>query len=271
MPSVKVGNAEIFSLLDQAFAFPYSAAFPAVPAEGWERYRSVYPACWDAQGNWATNAQPFLIRSAGQNVLVDTGLGPGSGDGGQGGNLQAALRDAGVGPADVNIVIFTHLHYDHTGWAVVDGKPLFSNARYLVPEADWKQLGNSAALFAEEAALKPAQDAGKVELVSGEKSVTPEITLLPTPGHTPGHQSVIIVSAGQRAIVLGDVFNHPAQANELLWNAGFDFDQSQAPETRRRVMERLEQDGSIVASGHYPAPGFGRLVREDGRRIYRTL
>jgi glyoxylase-like metal-dependent hydrolase (beta-lactamase superfamily II) len=271
--SFKVGNAEVTSVLDLAFAFPYNVAYPLIPAEQWEPYRSIYPKCWDSQGNWATNAQAFLIRTAGQTVLVDAGMGPGpnQGAGGAMGNLGDNLRAQGVRPEDVNIVIFTHLHFDHTGWAVVDGKPFCPNARYLCPEADWQQLGNTGALFAEQPALKPLQDAGKVELVSGEKSVTPEISVTPTPGHTPGHQSVVIASAGERGMILGDLFNHPAQVQETDWNAGFDFDQAGARVTRKAAFERLEQQGIIVANGHYPAPGFGRIVREGGRRIFRAL
>jgi glyoxylase-like metal-dependent hydrolase (beta-lactamase superfamily II) len=269
MSSVKVGNVEILSILDLSFAFPYSAAYPGVPAEAWEPYKRIYPRSWTADGNWATNAQPFVLRSVGQTLLVDTGIGPGPDASGATGQLASNLAAAAVRPEDITTVIFTHLHYDHTGWSVVDGKPFFPNARYLAPEADWATLGQS--MFPAAEAMKPLQDAGKLELVSNEKTVTPEITIVPTHGHTPGHQSVVIASAGERGFILGDVFNHPAQANEVEWNIGFDFDQDLARQTRRRVMERLEQDGSLVASGHYPAPGFGRLVRQDGRRIFREL
>ena len=108
-------------------------------------------------------------------------------------------------------------------------------------------------------------------MVSGERIVSPEVTIVPTPGHTPGHQSVIVASAGQRAFIAGDVAHNPAQANETEWNAGADGDGPLAAATRKRVMERLEQDGSVAVFGHFPAPGFGRLVREGGRRIFREL
>lgn len=273
MSSIKVGNAEIISLLDLSFAFPYEAAFPLISAEQWEPYKAIYPRSWTESGTWATNAQAFLVRSAGQAVLVDTGMGPGpnTGVGGTMGNLGGDMRSKGVRPEDVNIVLFTHLHFDHTGWAVVEGKPFCPNARYLAPEADWKHLGNTGAMFPETAALQPLIDAGRVELVSGEKSITPELSTILTPGHTPGHQSLVLVSAGERAVIVGDIFNHPAQVNEIEWNAGFDFDQELARQTRRRVMERLERDGSLVAAGHYPAPGFGRIEQAGGRRIFREL
>lgn len=274
MTSVKIGNVELISFHDLSFSFPYSAAFPSVPADRWAPYKDLYPECWTADGQgWATHSQAFLIRSGGQNVLVDTGFGPGPHAmiGGTTGNLTNDMRSKGVSPDDVNIVILTHLHTDHTGWAAIDGKPGFPNARYLFPEQDWTTFTAQPDGLVPLDALRPLVDAGKVDLVSGERIVTPEVTIIPTPGHTPGHQSVIIASAGQRGIILGDVFNHPAQAQETDWNAGFDRDPALAIETRKRVLDRVESDGSVAASGHYRPPGFGRLVRADGKRVFRAL
>jgi glyoxylase-like metal-dependent hydrolase (beta-lactamase superfamily II) len=268
--SVKVGNAEIVSVLDAEFSFPYGGAYPSIPPEQWAPYRQVYPSCWTDEGGWCTNGQAFVIRTAGQTVLVDTGVGPGGMGGGPPGNLLNEMRAKGVDLGAIDLVVFTHLHGDHTGWAVHEGKPLAPNARYFAPEADWALLG-SGGVFPPKEAISPLLDSGKLELVSGEKSLTPEVTLLPTPGHTPGHQSVLIVSAGQRGIILGDVFNHPAQVQETSWNAGFDSNPEQAVATRQRVFDRLEQDGSVIAAGHYPHPGLGRLVRENGKRLFREL
>jgi glyoxylase-like metal-dependent hydrolase (beta-lactamase superfamily II) len=273
MARVKVGNAEIVQFLDLSFAFPYDAAFPSVQRQLWEPYTQIYPGCWTDDSFWSTNSQAFLIRSAGQNVLVDTGFGPGPHAmlGGKTGNLLADMREKGVKPEDVNTVILTHLHFDHTGWAAVDGQPSFPNARYLIPEADWNTFSQDLSSNPHVALIAPIKDQGKVELTSGEKTVTPEVTIIPTPGHTPGHQSVVIASAGERAIVLGDIFNHPAQVNETDWNAGFDGDPAKAVETRKRVFDRLESDGSLIAAGHYPAPGLGRIVQVEGKRIFQAL
>jgi len=272
MSSVRVGNVEIIVLLDLSFAFPYSAFFPAVPADKWPPYRAMYPRS-DQGDNFATNGQGFVVRSAGRTLLIDTGLGPGphAMAGGAAGNLMADLQAKGVTPEDIDTVVFTHLHFDHTGWALRDGKPAFAKARYLAPEADWKLLGTGAAGFPEPDQIKPLEAAGVLELVSGEKALTPELTTLPTPGHTPGHQSIVIASAGERAFIAGDVAHHPAQMEETAWNSGFDADGATAAATRRRVMERLEQEGSIAAFGHFPHPGTGRVVRDGGRRIFRAL
>ncbi len=272
MSTIKVGNASVIALLDVPFAFPYSAFFPSIPIDKFSDYRKMYPRS-DQGDDFATNAQAFVIRSAGQTILVDTGIGPGpiGVANGVSGRLIDDMRARGVEPDSIDTVVFTHIHFDHTGWSVRDGKPMFTKARYLAPEADWKLLGTGAAGFPDPSAVKPLEDAGVLQLVSGEKQLTPEVTTLPTPGHTPGHQSIVIASAGERAFVTGDVAHHPAQANETDWNSGFDLDPATAAATRRRVMERLEQEGALGVFGHFPSPGMGRLVREGGKRVFRAL
>ena len=119
--------------------------------------------------------------------------------------------------------------------------------------------------------IAPLEGLGVLELVSGEQEITPELTLLPAPSHTPGHQSLAISSAGELAFILGDLALHPAQIEETEWNAGFDGHGPTAIATRKQIMERLEGDGSLVAAGHFPAPGLGRIVRAEGMRIFRAL
>ena len=110
-----------------------------------------------------------------------------------------------------------------------------------------------------------------VDLIEGEYAVTDELTTIETPGHTPGHISIVIVSAGQRGFILGDVAHSPSQAQHRDWNPGFDVDGVTSRRTRHTVLDRLESEGSLVSSGHFPDPGFGRFVRADGRRLWRGI
>ncbi len=110
-----------------------------------------------------------------------------------------------------------------------------------------------------------------LETTRGEEQVAPGVRLLPTPGHTPGHQSLLLESQGERAMLIGDVAHHPAQVQEVEWGPRFDMDSAVAAATRRRIMERLEADDPLVIAGHFPAPGFGRVVRLEGRRVFRAL
>ena len=276
---VTVGNVEIVSLLDAIMDFPFDAFFPAVPAQAFEPYRQAYGDSWAPDGRCRTNAQCYALRSEGRSILIDTGVGPGPHDwlGGARGRLMDDMASKGVRPEEVETVVFTHLHPDHVGWNLSNGgtpKPTFPKARYLVPQADWDLFTNPRML--EQAphvkqAVMPLQDLGVMDLVSGERTVTGELTIVPTPGHTPGHISIVVASAGQRAMITGDVAHHPAQVQETDWNCGFDGDPEQAKQTRREVLERLEREGTLAAICHFPAPGFGRLVRLEGKRMWQVL
>src|SRR2546425_3984349 len=94
---------------------------------------------------------------------------------------------------------------------------------------------------------------------------------IPTPGHTPGHMSLAIVSGGQRALIMGDVAIHPAQVTETDWSALFDMDQQLAAQVRRQVLDRIEAEHTTLVACHFPEPGFGHLVRVEGRRYWQGL
>ena len=117
----------------------------------------------------------------------------------------------------------------------------------------------------------PLAELGLVELMHGEHHITRELTALPTPGHTPGHVSILITSQGERALVLGDVAHSPVQVREPDWVSRADMDPELTRQTRRALVERLEREAILVAAGHFQAPGFGRVVRLDGRRYWRGL
>lgn len=272
MTAVRVGNVEIVQLLDAEMGFPFAAVFPDVDEERWGPYRELYPEAGTDAERLRTNAQCYALRSGGETLLVDAGLGPGpiAWLGGVEGRLVPDMRAKGVDPDAVGRVVFTHLHGDHVGWSMTGDAPTFAHARYLVPEADWEAF--PAAGHPHVAAqIAPLEALGAMELVSGERALTAELTLLPTPGHTPGHQSLLIASAGERAVILGDVAHHPAQVEESGWSPSFDGDGELAAATRRRMMDRLEADGCLVAACHFPAPGLGRVVRAEGRRVFRAL
>ena len=112
---------------------------------------------------------------------------------------------------------------------------------------------------------------GVLELMEGEQRLTSEVTSLPTPGHTPGHTCVAIASQGERAVILGDAVHHPAHLQETEWSPRADTDPDLSRRTRARLVERLERDGSVAMAGHFPAPGFGRVVRLEGRRYWKAM
>ena len=106
----------------------------------------------------------------------------------------------------------------------------------------------------------------------GEHSLTRELTAVPTPGHTPGHVSILVTSQGQRALVLGDAAHSPVQIQEPDWVSRADMDPELTRQTRRALLDRLEREEILVAAGHFEAPGFGRIVRLEGPPVLaRTL
>ena len=107
--------------------------------------------------------------------------------------------------------------------------------------------------------------------MQGEHTLTRDLTALPTPGHTPGHMSILITSQGQRALVLGDAAHSPVQVLEADWVSRADMDPEVTRQTRRALLDRLEREDILVAAGHFHAPGYGKIVRLNGRRYWQGL
>jgi glyoxylase-like metal-dependent hydrolase (beta-lactamase superfamily II) len=270
---VTVGNVEIVSLTDTAMEFPWPMFFPAVNMAEMEAYRSQYPDCFGS-GVFRTKAGCYAIRSQGKTVLCDTGIGPGPVEflGGIRGRLLDDMRSKGVVPADVDIVVHTHLHPDHVGWNLTpEGKPTFPKAKYYAPRADWDAFNAAIESNPHMQQVVPLKDLKALELFSGEVALTPEVSTYATPGHTPGHASIMVSSGGEKALVTGDVAHHPAQVDRTEWCSGFDMDAATTTATRRRVLDMLEADGVMTAFCHFPGSGFGRIVRQAGKRAWQAL
>ena len=181
------------------------------------------------------------------------------------------------------MVVFTHLHPDHVGWNLLeDGgayRPTFPRARYVAHRADWDTFrkpevrqaleGVAGDFFAQ--TLEPLEALGVLDLADGERSLTEEVTTLHTPGHTPGSMGLLISSGGERAIILGDALVHPAQVEHPDWGFAFDFDGETAVRTRNSLLDRIEAEGLVLSACHFPEPGFGRVVRLEGRRLWQAL
>ncbi len=272
-----IGAVEIVALTDAEAPFPLAQVFPRVEAGRWAPYRERYPAFFADAGTWRSRFGSYLVRAPDRTILVDTGSGPGpvAGLGGACGALPAALATAGIDPAEVDTVVMTHLHVDHVGWNLTaEGRPFFPRARYVAGRADWESFGRPEARASApyiDRALTPLADRGLLDLLPGEGETaladTGEVRALPTPGHTPGHLSILIASGGRQAMIGGDVIVHPAQVSEPDWAFIADGDKEASADTRRTLLDRLEAEGIILAVEHFAAPGLGRIMRDgDGRR-----
>jgi glyoxylase-like metal-dependent hydrolase (beta-lactamase superfamily II) len=210
--------------------------------------------------------------------VVDTGFGPVTAPAfawaKQPGRLPVELAEAGIEAGEVDTVIVTHVHDDHLGWTVFDGGRTlhFPNARYVIHRNDWEWMAQSddpedVEIFAE--LIKPIADLGALQLIEDRLEVSGELTVVPAPGHTPGHQVVLIESSGQRAIVAGDTANHPVQVTLPGVASGTDTDPELAVRTRTDLLGRAESEDRLFVTGHFPEP-FGRIVTEDGIRSFHS-
>ena len=274
---LSIGNVEITSLSDGILEFDLCNFFPGIPSENWAPYGDHLTE----EHNVRFNLACFLVRSEGRNIVVDTGLGPKPADAPETpwGELLNDFSAHGVRPEEIDMVVMTHLHRDHVGWNLQsrDGKfvPTFPNARYYMSAVDWNATHDPALQqdrFPNAPdCVWPLQELGLAELIQGEHSLTSELTTLPTPGHTPGHMSIMITSQGERGLILGDVLHNTVQVHETDWVSRADMDPEQTRITRRSLMERLEQDGTTVLSVHLAKPGYGKIARMNGRRYWQPL
>ncbi|MFQ6026450.1 MAG: MBL fold metallo-hydrolase [Dehalococcoidia bacterium] len=288
MPQEKlsIGNVEIVALHDHEAAMPLEMLFPAVPTADWAPYRQRYPETFQGTDNLRLHFECYLLRSGGRTILVDTGIGGNASNpgtvgafvNGVDGKLLTELRQAGVGPEDVDTVFHTHLHPDHVGWNLTysggAATPTFPRARYLAHQADWDAFRNPEVQQAFpfsfwEETLGPLESLGLTEAINDGHTLTDEITALSTPGHTPGSMSLAIVSGGQRAFILGDLIHGPAQVTETEWALSFDMDPDTAVQSRRSILERVEAENAIIGICHQT--GFGRVVLAEGRRYWQGL
>lgn len=270
--SRNVGNATLVALQDSWTTVAVSRFFSSVEESAWEPYLELL----DAERSFTLNFGAWLLRSEGRTVLFDTGVGTrGPMRLAEEPALPEVLRASGVTPDEVDLVVISHLHFDHTGWNTVDtddgAVPLFPNARHIVQQSEWEywtadEERRNAARY--DAVLAPVEAAGLLDLVEGEQTVTSELTAIPTPGHTPGHVSMVVASAGERAYVIADAAHHPAQVSEPGWSPGADVDPEQASRTRGALFERIEREGALLASGHFDFPGFGRVARANDRLVF---
>jgi glyoxylase-like metal-dependent hydrolase (beta-lactamase superfamily II) len=273
-----VGSLRIHALQAGLQQLDGGAMFGVVPKNLWER---KIPA--DERNRIPLGMRCLLIEHPQALVLVDTGLGDTESEKftaiygvenspvGPAGptQLESALAEAGFAPEDVDLVLDTHLHFDHAGGNTrrgEDGAPVlsFPNAHYVVRrgEWDWAHHANertSASYFAHN--YEPVREAGRLELIDDDREVLPGISLRRTPGHTPHHQSVLVESDGQRLFYPADLAPTAAHV-PLPWIMGYDVEPLVTLETKRRAWAEAASEGWTVMFEHDATTAFGRIVAE---------
>jgi len=278
-----VGRVRVTRIVEREVPIALEELLPdAAPGALARHRRWLEPHFLNPDGTATLSIHGLVVESAGERILVDTCVGdrsvPGYEQLSQGG--RPFLRDleaAGFAPESIDVVLCTHLHFDHVGWNTVlrDGHwvPAFPNARYLFARAEWEHWGQqpeTAFTPTLEQAVRPVLDAGQADLVEVDHRLTPELRLEPSPGHTPGHVCVAIESQGVTALVTGDATHHPVQWAESDWHMVADSDPVQAVATRRRLRADAVARASLVIGSHYAAPCAGRIVADGAEFSFRV-
>ncbi|HEY2223814.1 MBL fold metallo-hydrolase [Actinomycetospora sp.] len=252
---MKVGDLEIVPVVDGTGR---ENAREVLSAPGGDRW-ACHPEQLDAHGDLVLTLGGFLLRTGDRTVLIDAGVGRIHNDHYDGGGFLDALAATGTASEDVTDVVFTHLHFDHVGWATSKGEVVFPRATYRVHGADWAHFVDAP--DADPGAVRkldPLRE--RLEVFDAEHTVAPGLDARPTPGHTPGSTSYVVSSRGQRALLIGDVAHSVVELAEPDWEATFDVDPAAAQAMRNRLVDELTDTDDLVAAAHFPGLAFGRVV-----------
>jgi len=274
----RVGACDLTVVSDGFFLQDVGVIMGIVPRSVWEP--AIGPP--NERNLKPVDLNSLLVRSMGKTILVDTGIGaklnavqreryfPGNY-----GHLLRRLRALGVQPDEVDAVVNSHLHFDHCGWNTADvhGRPLptFPRATYYIQRGEYDAATHpnerTRATYLQEN-FTPLEENGQLTLLDDEFGITPEVRIVPTPGHTADHCSVVVASGGETALFLGEMAQHAVQLERLPWISSFDIFPLVAMETKRTMLDRAVREQSLVFSVHAAFPGVGRLNDEDGRRSF---
>ena len=276
--SWQVGDVRITRVVEMEMTGGSRFILPDATPEACAGLSWMQPHFMNADGKLIMSVHALIIDTGKRRIMVDTCIGndkernvP------NWNNLQTAFLEdiaaAGYPRESIDTVMCTHLHVDHVGWntMLVDGQwvPTFSNARYLIAEQEWRywDVAEDEAVYGPVIAdsVRPVVDAGLVDLVSENFEICPEVVLEPTPGHTPGHVSVHIQSAGAEALITGDCIHHPCQMSRTDWCSSADYNYDQGRSTRESLLAKYVDTDVLLIGTHFPTPTAGHVkAREQG-------
>jgi glyoxylase-like metal-dependent hydrolase (beta-lactamase superfamily II) len=276
---MRLGDFELISLSDGQFRLDGGAMFGVVPKPLWQRRA---PA--DDRNRIALGLRPLLVRTGSQVVLIDAGIGEKMSakevdiygiDRSM--HLDRSLADAGLTAADVDVVIATHLHFDHVGGCTVrvDGglRPRFPRAEYVIRRQEWDDAThpherNRASYLAEN--FVPLVDAGVVRFIDEDGEVLPGISVARTGGHTMHHQLVRIESGGRTAVFTADLMPTTAHV-DAPWIMGYDLYPMDTLASKKRFLREAIAGQYVIFFEHDPAIAAGIIRERDGRLVVEAV
>ncbi len=277
MLSWQVGRVKVTRVVEMQLPVPAGAEMFMPQATAAELRKSpwLYPHFVSEDDMLQLSIHALLVEAPGLRLVVDTCVGNDRPRGILGGNALSTafiqdLESVGWTRDNVDAVVCTHLHVDHVGWNTMleNGKwvPTFPKARYFIGRLEyehWSAHEDEEQQTILSDSVKPVFDAGLAQLVELDHVISPEIRLIPSTGHTPGHVCVSIESGGERAIITGDMSHHPCQLAHPDWSPMFDSDREASAVTRARLFAEWADQPILVIGTHYAGPTAGH-VRRDG-------
>jgi glyoxylase-like metal-dependent hydrolase (beta-lactamase superfamily II) len=278
----QIGDATVFRLGELDATAALQGLIPKFDLAGISRDAWLTPDFVDEKGRLRGLVQAFLIVLGDQKIIVDSGVGNGKERVAVPGwdNLQTAFLDqfkaVDMQPGEIDYVVNTHLHFDHVGWhtRLVNGawQPTFSAARYIVAAEEFrywqsrpeKEIADQHAGFSD--SVLPVYQVGLADLVADDHVIIDGVRLIPSPGHTPHHVSVLIESRGRSALITGDVAHHPCQLAHPDWGSASDFDPDRARASRSDLVERFADSETLIIGSHFADPVAG-YMRRDGATL----
>ncbi|SDL63643.1 Glyoxylase, beta-lactamase superfamily II [Glycomyces sambucus] len=260
-PSLRLGAHTVIALADGEGPFfsPRAEAFPDAGAAQWADADAFDPGAVDGEGRWVLSFRAFAVRSDAGVTLVDAGIGPADSPAAAWapvpGRLPEELAAAGIDPAEVSNVVLTHLHTDHVGWAVVgaDRRPYFPNAEYLLQRKEVDAI-DAINPGLREGLVDPLRRDGRLRLLDGDAALRTGERVVATPGHTPGHQSVLVASGREVAAVTGDLLVHAIQLRYPELAYAHEMDPEEARRSRERILGVEAATTLHLATPHLTEP-----------------
>jgi glyoxylase-like metal-dependent hydrolase (beta-lactamase superfamily II) len=273
MRQITIGDLQLTAISDGIYHLDGGAFFGIVPKPLWSKKVTA-----DENNRVPVGLNSVLVRTGKKNILIETGSGNKLPEKmaqiyGQPSKLLENLVATGLSPGDIDIVINTHLHFDHCGWNTIRRNgaitPTFSNARYYVQEGEWKHAHENqrdAVSYLPEN-YDPLVASGQMQLLQGEQEIIPGISVKVFPGHTRDMQAVIIQSSGQTACYISDLI--PTSAHiELNWVMSFDLYPLETIESRRRYYSRAIPERWLTVFTHDPEIPWAYVEKDDRGKMF---